>query len=76
MWECQLEVLEFVGGNLGNALWTGTPGNRWRKHQREEYIRPSQYGTTVEAIEFKQNKRKERNQQIDDLNCADTHWVS
>ncbi|KAL9106528.1 MAG: hypothetical protein Q9227_008443 [Pyrenula ochraceoflavens] len=37
LWECQLEILQFIGKQLGTALWLGTPIRRKKAQIKREY---------------------------------------
>jgi hypothetical protein len=60
LWEAQLEVLRFIGEELGNVLLTGSSGVRHRRQHKEGHFPHSMPGTIVEAIELKQNGRRKK----------------
>lgn len=71
LWECQLEILRYIGKELGNVLWVGSPGNRRRRQQRENYLRHLRPGISLEAVELIRTNRKEEPSILDTLSIGD-----
>ena len=59
LWGCQIEALQFIGEELGNALWVGTPANRRRRQQSDDYIRRVQLDLWLDSLKLESSGQDE-----------------
>ena len=71
LWDPRLIVLDFVGDELGNVLWLGTPAARQRRQRREEHALGLQLGPVLKADEFELSNVRAEDSTLNTLPIGD-----